>query len=55
MLMFDDFCAPKDMVVPSDAEIDGVLSWLESHPQVHPDDWDAASEATLEALYPCSK
>lgn len=49
-----DWCAPKDMVMPTDAEVEGVLSWLEAHPQVHPDDWAAASEAALEAIYPCS-
>ncbi|MDE2134655.1 MAG: hypothetical protein KGJ49_08650 [Alphaproteobacteria bacterium] len=50
-----DWCAPKDMVMPTDAEVEGVLSWLEANPQVHPDDWEAASDAALEALYPCSK
>jgi hypothetical protein len=48
-------CAPKDMVLPTDAEIQGVLSWLEQHPQVHPDDFAAASNAAVDALYPCSK
>ena len=46
-------CAPTDED-PSDAEVEGVLSWLEAHPQIHPDDWAAASEAALQALYPCS-
>ncbi len=55
LLYDDDICAPKDMTVPTDTEVEGVLSWLEAHPQVHPDDWEAASLAALEALYPCSK
>lgn len=49
-----DWCAPDDMVRPSDAEVEGVLSWLEAHPQVSPDDWASATDAALEALYPCS-
>lgn len=49
-----DFCAPDDMAYPSDAEVQTVISWLEAHPQVSPDDWVAASDAALEALYPCS-
>jgi hypothetical protein len=47
-------CTPNDMPPPTDAEVKGILSWLEAHPQVHPDDWDAALEAALEAIYPCS-
>ncbi len=49
------WCAPEDMVVPTDAELDAVLTWLEAHPQVEPDDWEAASSDALEALYPCPK
>lgn len=47
-----DNCTPDEQ--PTDAEVGGILSWLEAHPQVHPDDWGAASEAALEAMYPCS-
>jgi hypothetical protein len=49
-----DLCTPNDMAAPTDAEVKGILSWLEAHPQVHPDDWTAASDAALEAMYPCS-
>ena len=53
VVIFDNLCTPNDMADPTDAEVKGILSWLEAHPQVHPDDWDAASEAALEAMYPC--
>jgi hypothetical protein len=48
-------CAPKDMVMPTEAEIQAILSWLEQHPQVYPDDFSDASSAAVDALYPCRK
>ena len=49
------FCAPKDMQIPTDVEVDGVLSWLEAHPQVHPESFGEASNVALESLYPCPR
>ena len=46
-------CPPNDMVMPTDAEIKAILSWLEQHPRVEPDDFVAASNAAIDALYPC--
>ena len=49
------WCAPQDMTTPTDAEVEQVLSWLEAHPQVSPDNWEAATDAAFDALYPCGK
>jgi hypothetical protein len=48
-------CVPDSMDAPSDAQILQVIDWLKAHPDVHPDDWAAADDAAIQALYPCAK
>lgn len=47
-------CAPHSMLVPSDEQVLQVINWLRAHPDVHPDDWAAAVNAALAAIYPCA-
>lgn len=47
-------CVPKSMEIPSDVQVLQVIDWLKAHPDVHPDDWAAAVDAALAALYPCA-
>jgi hypothetical protein len=49
-----NWCAPEQMEMPTDAEADTVVSWLEAHPDVQPGDFVAATDAALTALYPCA-
>jgi hypothetical protein len=48
-------CAPREMEAPNDLQVQIVLSWLEQHPQVEPNDFAAASNVALDTLYPCPK
>jgi hypothetical protein len=47
------YCAPADMTQPTDEEVEGVVGWLKSHPNVELGDTVLAIGVALRNLYPC--